>query len=116
MNNILLNTGKAELIIFRHPNKKIDYDMKIKIDGKLLYPKDFVKYLGIHIDPHLNWSHHTEILSVKLNGAVGMLYKIRHYVSKNVLHSIYYGHFSSLLLYGALIWGQTENKNIYVEL
>ena len=41
-----------------------------------------------------------------------MIYKIRHYVSKNVLHAIYYGLFSSLLLYGALIWGQTENKNI----
>ena len=41
-----------------------------------------------------------------------MLKKIRHYVSRNVLHSIYYGIFSSLLSYGAQIWGQSENKYI----
>ena len=41
-----------------------------------------------------------------------MLKKIRHYVPRNVLHSIYYGIFSSLLSYGAQIWGQSENKYI----
>ena len=41
-----------------------------------------------------------------------MLSKIRHYVSKTSLRSIYFGIFSSLLSYGAQIWGQRNNKYI----
>ena len=76
VNKITLNTSKTELIIFKHPNKKIDYDFKIKIDGKRLFSEKFVKYLGIYLDSQLNWAPHTEILSVKLNRAVGMLKKL----------------------------------------
>ena len=33
-NKIHLNASKTELLIFRHPNKPINYNLKIKIDGK----------------------------------------------------------------------------------
>ena len=36
-NKISLNSSKTELLIFRHPHKKIDYDFKIKMNGKKLY-------------------------------------------------------------------------------
>ena len=50
-----LNASKPELIIFHHPNKPIEYDVKIEIEGKKLHPSEYVKYLGIIIDSHLNW-------------------------------------------------------------
>ena len=111
-NKISLNSSKSELIIFRHPNKAINYDFKIKIDGKKLIPSNYVKYLGILIDSNLNWSFHTEVLTAKLSRAIGMLAKIRHYVSKNTLRMIYFGIFSSLLTYGSQIWGQLKNKHM----
>ena len=111
-NKISLNASKTELIIFKHPNKPINYDLKIKINGKRLYPSKFVKYLGIFIDSHLNWNYQSEALSTKLSRAVGMLAKIRHYVPVNTLRSIYHGIFSSLLTYGSQIWGQFNNKYI----
>ena len=49
-NKIKLNSSKTELIIFRHPNKEPKYDLKVKIDGKRLFPTKYVKYLGILID------------------------------------------------------------------
>ena len=112
-NKISLNASKTELLVFKHPNKKINYEFKIKIDGKKLYPSKFVKYLGVLIDPHLNWSFHINILSTKLSRATGMLAKIRHYVSDVTLRSIYFGIFSSLLTYGAPVWGQIRNKHFY---
>ena len=33
-NRISLNASKTELIISKHPNKKLNYTFKIKIDGK----------------------------------------------------------------------------------
>ena len=37
-NKISLNASKTEMLIFRHPNKALNYDLKIKLDGKRLYP------------------------------------------------------------------------------
>ena len=93
-NKISLNSSKTEAILFRHPNKNIDYDLKLKIDGKRIFLTNSVKYLGIHLDQHLNWKHHIHELSMK---------------SYNTLISIYYAIFSSHMTYGCQIWGQKGN-------
>ena len=111
-NKISLNCSKTELIIFRNPKKQLNYDPKIKIGGKKLVATDSVKYLGIMLDSHLNWSAHVDTLSTRLSRAVGMLAKIRYYVSEKTLRSIYFGIFSSILTYGSQIWGQYSNKYI----
>ena len=105
-NKISLNATKTEMLIFRDPRKKIDFDLKIKIDGKKITPCNSVKYLGIFIDCHLNWNTHRTELSTKHSRATGMLSKIRYYVSKDTLKMVYYGIFSSILTYGSQIWGQ----------
>ena len=33
-NKISLNKDKTETVLFRHPNKKLDYDLKLKLNGK----------------------------------------------------------------------------------
>ena len=108
-NKISLNSSKTEAILFRHPNKPIKYDLKLKIDGKKIYLSNSVKYLGLYLDQHLNWKSHIHALSSKLSRAIGMLSKIRHYVSFNTLISIYYAIFSSHMTYGCQIWGQKGN-------
>ena len=107
-NKISLNASKTELLLFRHPNKKINFDLKIKLNGKKLIPSSYVKYLGIYIDCHLNWKYHVNELSAKLSRANGMLAKIRYYVSHQTLTMIYHGIFSSILIYGCQIWGQAN--------
>ena len=107
-NKISLNVSKTEILIFRHPNKPLNYDLRIKLDGKRLYPSKYVKYLGILIDSHLNWSFHTKSLASKLTRSIGMLAKIRHFVNQSTLRSIYFSIFSSLLTYGCQIWGQHQ--------
>ena len=109
-NKISLNASKTELLLFRHPNKKINYEFKIKIDGKKIIPSKYVKYLGVLIDQHLNWNFHINLLNSKLSRVVGMLAKIRYYVSKATLRSIYYAIFASQLTYGSQIFGQINNK------
>ena len=108
-NKISLNASKTELIIFRDPKKKSCHELKIKIDGKKLIPSKFVKYLGIFIDSHLNWHTQETAVSTKLSRAIGMLYKIRHFVDHATLRMIYYGIFSSILMYGCQIWGQNNS-------
>ena len=108
-NKISLNRSKTELIIFKHPNKRLNYDLKIKLNGKRLYPSNVVKYLGVFIDSHLNWNYNSDFLAAKLSRANGMLAKIRHFVPLNILRTIYFSIFSSMLTYGSQIWGQHKN-------
>ena len=86
------------------------WNITIKIDGKKIEPSTHVKYLGLLIDSFLNWNFHIDELSTKLSCAVGMLAKIRHYINAMTLSMVYHGIFSSLLLYGSQIWGQSNQS------
>ena len=68
-------------------------------------------YLGVLIDSHLNFSFHINSIATKLTRSIGMLAKIRHYVTKDTLRSICFGIFSSILQYGSQIWGQIKSKH-----
>ena len=52
-NKLSLNFTKTELIIFHSSSKKIDHNLKFKLDGKRLTPTSTVKYLGVLLDNHL---------------------------------------------------------------
>ena len=88
----------------KKPEDKLSmWNINIKIDGKKIEPSSHIKYLGILIDSFMNWNFHIDELSTKLSCAVGMLAKIRHYINEKTL-------FSSLLLYGSQIWGQSNQS------
>ena len=105
-NQISLNISKTEFILFRRHNKIIDYDLKIKLNGKRIFPSSCVKYLGVTLDENLSWTNHLSALSTKLSRANSMLCKVRHFVDKQTLRSIYFSIFSSHLTYACQIWGQ----------
>ena len=67
-----------------------------------------VKYLGLLLNEHLDWTKHVNSLVPKLNRAVGLLSKVRHYVPKSILKSVYFSLFNSHLIYGCQIWGQQQ--------
>ena len=60
------------------------------------------------MDPPLGKNHCT-LLVRKTKRANGILSKVRHYVLSEELLSIYYAIFSSHLVYGCQIWGQSIN-------
>ena len=105
-NKISLNVKKPEMIIFKSKQKKLEDDLKIKLCGKRLYPTESVKYLCVKFDANLTWQHHVNDLSIKLNRANALLFKMRKYVSLKILRSIYFAIFDSYLSYCCLVWSQ----------
>ena len=110
-NKISLNVKKTEMVIFKSKQKKFEGDLKIKLCGKRLYPTESVKYLGVKIDTNLNWEHHVNDLSIELNRANALLFKMRKYVSLRILRSIYFAIFDSYLSYCCLVWAQNSSTN-----
>ena len=56
--------------------------MKQKLQGKRLYSKNSVKYLGNKIDENLDWHQQFNNVAVELKGANPMLSKVRYFLDK----------------------------------
>ena len=96
--------------IFKSKQKKFEGDLKIQLCGKRIYPTEGVKHLGVRIDANLSWQYHVSDLSIKLNRADALLFKMRKYVSLKILRSIYFAIFDSYLSYCCLVWAQNHSN------
>ena len=97
------------MVIFKSNQKKFEGDLKIKLCDKRLYPTESVKYLGVQIDSTLSWQYHVNDLSIKLNRADVLLFKMRKYVTLKILKSISLAIFDSYLPYCCLLWAQNRS-------
>ena len=97
------------MVIFKSNQKKFEGDLKIKLCGKRLYPTESVKYLGVKIDTNLSWQYHVNDLSIKLNRANALLFKMRKLVSLKILKSIYFAIFDFYLSYSCLAEAQNRS-------
>lgn len=107
-NKISLNVAKTEIILFKHKLKKVNFDFKIKLDGKRLIFQEYVNYLGVLIDKQLSWSYHQERVATSLRQTNGVLSRIRYYLpSRDLRKNVYFALFHSKLMYAIQVWGQS---------
>ena len=109
-NKISLNPKKTEFIVFYSKNKNISPSTHLKLLGQRIYPSQSVKYLGVHLDAHLNWKTHISTLANKLQRSNGALYKLRHFMPLNTLVDVYHAIFSSHMRYACQVWGLRDNS------
>ena len=96
-NKLTLNVSKSNFVIFHPPQKKISKNVMLQINGEKLQEKKSTKYLGLLIDKHLTWKHHIHHVNLKISKGIGLLAKLRHFVPRNTLRTLYYA-FTSLIL------------------
>ena len=82
INKLTLNVSKSNFI-FSVPQKKA-VDIKIYLCNKQLEKKDYVKFLGVHIDKHLSWKKQIEFIKQKLCRAIGIISKLRYYTDADL--------------------------------
>ena len=109
-NKICLNISKTEVVLFKSSRKLADISLKLKFNGKRLYPTNSVKYLGINIDENLNWKQQVSDIAIKLNKANGILSKLRHFIDRKTLKSIYHAISGPHLYYPSLVSAQNSNS------
>ena len=110
-NKLSLNFTKTELIIFHSSSKKIDHNLKFKLDGKRLTPTSTVKYFGVLLNDHLLWPKQINHVTTKLRQAIGMLSTLKSNTPLKTLKMTYHSLFSSHLLHGYQLWGYTNLTN-----
>ena len=76
----------------------------LQIDGGKLEEKKSAKYLGLLIDKHLTWKHHIHHVNLKISKGIGLLAKLRHFVPRNTLRTLYYAFIRPHIDYGLINW------------
>ena len=117
-NKLSLNIKKCNYVIFRPYQKKINSSINIRIKDInsnnfiSLDNKDYVKYLGLLLDSKLSWKHHINYVSTKISKSVGLIAKVRHYIPREILISLYWALIHPYLNYGLVAWGQASKSSL----
>ena len=96
------------MIVFRPKETQMRKHLNFRISGQKINTCSKVRYLSLILDEHLYWNLHINSLKCKLNKAIGILSKMRHYVPKFLLNKLYYTKFLPHLIYSCQIWGQNN--------
>ena len=103
-NKLSLNIKKTHFMIFSSKNKPHP-NICINIDGETINETAKTKFLGVIIDNKLSWKDHILYISGKLARGTGVLLKVRRYLMKETLISLYYSFVYPYLIYCNHVWG-----------
>ena len=104
INRLSLNISKTNFVIFAPINKQ-KATVTILINKVAIDEVQHVKYLGVLIDSQLMFKYHIEEMNKKVSRAIGVLYKLRPFVTSKIVTNVYYAIIYPFLLYGIVVWG-----------
>ena len=108
-NKVTINPVKSSALIIppKITKSNISAETAFTMKKAKVLPNPFVKYLGLLIDNKLNFQTHIALLEKKVSRAVGIIFKVKHFLLQVVLRQLYFALIHSQLIYGLIIWGST---------
>ena len=70
------------------------------------------KFLGLIIDENLSWEHHIKRLENQIAKTIGLMYKVRPFLSENCLKLIYFSLIHSHLSYANIGWASNFSSKL----
>ena len=111
VNRLSLNIDKTDFIIFHPYNKPVKQKITIKINKKAINEKENIKYLGVLVDSSLSWKYHISSLTKKISRSIGIMYKLRPFLTLKVMNNVYYSLVYSHI-YTLEVWGSAFKTDL----
>ena len=73
---------------------------KLELNSRNTEEKNNIKYLGIYIEKNLTWAPYIQHINSKISKNLGILFRLRHFLTLNTLKQIYYSLIYPYLHYG----------------
>jgi hypothetical protein len=109
-NLLTLNFEKTHFIEFltrnRHP-----IDIHIDYGSDQIVNLTKTKFLGLIIDNSLSWNGHVDWLMSRLGSACFAIRAVKPYMSIEILRTIYFAYFHSIMSYGLIFWGNSSHSS-----
>ena len=85
---------------------------KLTISNPVIERQAFIKFLRVLLDENLNWIEHIKYTENKIAKNLGLLYKARPFLERNVLLALYYSYIQTYINYANIAWGSTCRTNL----
>ncbi|CAH0550273.1 unnamed protein product [Brassicogethes aeneus] len=101
-NRLILNEQKTNCILFKTKMFSIITPVNVNLNNNVLNISANTKFLGLYIDENLDWCKHIQELNKKLNS-------VHLNLDLNVIKTVYFAYFQSVLRFGIIFWGQCKD-------
>ena len=72
-----------------------------------------IRYLGILIDSNLSWKFHIDYVCQKVSETIGIIAKLRQFVPRHVLLTLYRSLTLPYISYGICAWGHAAETHLH---
>ena len=113
-NKLSLNTQKTKYILFNPSNKQLTHRFRLDLNGNEItqigkgYTENTLKFLGVFIDEQLNWKPHISHINRKISNAVFSINKLKNFLPRESMETLYYALIHPHISYGILSWGSAK--------
>ena len=110
-NRLTINVSKTNCLLISNvfntipPNSLILNDQEIDV-------VQCVKFLGVYIDSNLKFDEHISYICGKISKSIGILYRIRSCVPKDILRNVYFGIIQPYYIYCLPVFGATYEVHL----
>ena len=101
-NRLSLNASKTYYQIY---SRSVVPDLNIVFDGTQIMRKSCIKYLGVLVDENIKWRSHINSVATTVSRNLGIIGRIKHYLSSKQLRLLYNSMILPHLNYCAAVWG-----------
>ena len=108
--SITLNCHKTHFLQFL-TKKQNETKLQIVASNAVITNINSTKFLGLTIDSTLSWREHIVSLTSKLNKICYPIRAIKTFMTLNVLRTVYFSYFHSVMSYGIIFWGNLHLSN-----
>ncbi len=99
-NKLSMNLTKTNCMLFRSKFLRWpDFKLNLKYENIPIKEVNVFKYLGVFLDPLLTFECHAKKIIAKVNQRIGMMWRIRSCISKNLAIDLYKSLIDPLFLY-----------------
>ncbi|TWW63624.1 hypothetical protein D4764_03G0006320 [Takifugu flavidus] len=107
-NNLQINAGKTKELVVDFRRRNNPPPAPVNILGTDVDVVESYKYLGVHLNNNLDWSHNTDALVKKGNSRLFLLRRVRSFgVQGPLLRTFYDSVVGSAIFYGIVCWSSS---------
>jgi hypothetical protein len=109
VNKLSLNVSKSKYMFF-DTKRRVLTNPQIFIQNTELERVNQFDFLGIIIDDDLSWKGHIAKVNNKIRCITGVLNRLKHFISTDILRTLYNSLALPHLNYGILLWGSKQQR------
>ena len=108
-NGLIVNCSKTNFMVFGTSQRLVKTSRPVlMLSDSFLPVKEFSKYLGVIFDSNLNWHGHIDTIASKVSRRLGLLSRIRKYISIDVCKHLHNSIVQPLYEYCNIVWSNSD--------